>query len=269
MSPLLEAALEFLEHALEHYLGGTEKDRRLTVLHLIHAVELTLKEKVLRLGESIYRPKGKTTIGLQEAYAILEANNIEIPEKQYIELLHDERNAIQHKFSSPTDGTTRFYVDKAVSFFSEFLYKELGTPIGNHLPERYLTLLQIGVGGGDMPQATAIGMLNEAQALVSISPGSSIMAASAALEIAAREHFGQHPPEGPADLRSHREIVIAFRKCKHLDEGAVESYLRIRNTRNAVAHGQDAPTEQEARGLLEAARAIVDKLATTFYCADS
>ena len=160
-------------------------------------------------------------------------------------------------------------MDKAVSFFTTFLYTELGTPIGNHLPERYLTLLRIGVGGGDMPQARAIGMLNEAQALVTLSPGSAIMAASAALEVAALEHFGQPTREGAVDLRGHRELVIAFRKCKHFVEGDVESYLRIRNTRNAVAHGRDAPTEREAQELLMNARTLVDKLAATFYCDDS
>ena len=267
--PLLEAALEYLEHGLEHYLGGSDKDRRLTILHLIHAVELTLKEKVLRTGKSIYRPKGKTTINIQEAFEILEAAGVQIPEKQYLELIHDERNAIQHKFSTPTESTTRFYVEKAVLFFTSFLSSELGTPIGNHLPDRYLQLLSIGVGGGDMPQARAIGMLNEAQALVSVSPGSAIMAASAALEVAALEHFGHAAREGAIDLLGHREMVIAFRKCRHLEERDVEAYLRIRNKRNAVAHERDAPSEREARDLLKHASTLVDKLATTFYCDDS
>ena len=75
---MLRHAFESFEHGLLHYLEGTELGRKFALLHIDHAIELILKEKVVRTGQSIYRKDGKT-ITVHEAYAALV--NIPIPEK--------------------------------------------------------------------------------------------------------------------------------------------------------------------------------------------
>ena len=84
LSPILRHSLESFEHGVFHYLDNTELGRKFALLHVDHSIELMLKEKVVRLGQSIYRKDGKT-IGAHEAYTALESSNISVPEKPRLE----------------------------------------------------------------------------------------------------------------------------------------------------------------------------------------
>jgi len=123
-SPIFKSCIEILNHALDHYYEKNSlRNRKLAILHMDQALELILKEKVRLLGKSIYKGK-KETIGIWEAYKILTENKCNIPEWPDIELIHDERNAIQHKFASPDKSTTEFYIDNTIKFFERFLFEE-------------------------------------------------------------------------------------------------------------------------------------------------
>ena len=139
LSPLLRSAFEVLEHGLWHYLrSNTSPDMKFALLHVDQSVELLLKERVRSAGISIYK-NPKETITIWGAYDILE-NRVKcrIPEKANLELLHEERNSIQHKYSNPSPEDAAFHIDNAVKFIKRFVEDELGLNLSDYIPGEYL-----------------------------------------------------------------------------------------------------------------------------------
>lgn len=133
-SPLFHSGTELLAHAIEHFAQNADRDKKLSVLHLANALELILKDKLLDLGESVYKnPKETKTI-----YAVfedLEKLEVRIPQKHILELLIDERNTIQHRFGSISDVMAAYYVENVIDFFEQFLKAEYGIQLKDHLRE--------------------------------------------------------------------------------------------------------------------------------------
>jgi hypothetical protein len=139
-SPLIRSAFEVLEHSLWHYFrSDTSLDLKFALLHLDQAVELLLKERVRKSGVSIYKDKKKETISTWEAFDILANKGCVIPERADLELLHDDRNEIQHRYSMPSPETAVFHMENALRFAERFLRDEFGTEIRNVLPIEYVT----------------------------------------------------------------------------------------------------------------------------------
>jgi HEPN domain-containing protein len=138
-SPLLRSAMETLDHGLWHFLRSeTSTDMKFALLHVDQAIELLLKEKVRSAGKSIYK-NPKETISIWGAYDILEKElGCKIPEKADLELLHEERNNIQHKYANPNSQDAAFHVEKAVAFIRRFLKDELGVRIEDHVSSEHL-----------------------------------------------------------------------------------------------------------------------------------
>jgi hypothetical protein len=142
LSPLLRSAFEVLEHGLWHFFrSDTTTDMKFALLHVDQAVELLLKEKVRAGGKSIYK-NPKETITIWGAYDIL-ANDLgcAIPEKPDLELLHEERNNIQHKYANPSPQDAAFHVENAVKFIRRFVKAELALDLENYLPAEFLDQL--------------------------------------------------------------------------------------------------------------------------------
>ena len=119
-SPLFQSALELFAHAIEHFNRGDERDRKFVILHLANAVELILKDFLLDLGESIYK-NPKETVSIWEAIRKLkekesEDEKIRIPSTNKIEILIDERNALQHRYGFPNEITTIFHMENTYNF---------------------------------------------------------------------------------------------------------------------------------------------------------
>jgi hypothetical protein len=144
LSPLIRSAFEVLEHGLWHFLrSDTTTDMKFALLHVDQAIELLLKQRVLAGGKSIYK-NPKETISIWGAYEILEKElNCKFPEKPNLELLHEERNNIQHKYASISPEDAAFHVDKALRFLKRFLRDELHVAIEDHLAAEYLEQLGI------------------------------------------------------------------------------------------------------------------------------
>jgi hypothetical protein len=139
LSPLLLSAFEVLTHGLYHFLrSNTAKDMKFALLHLDQAVELLLKERVRAGGISIYK-NPKETITIWGAYDILDQRlHVAIPEKPDLELLHEERNNIQHKYANPSSDHAAFHVEKAMVFIRRFTKDELKVEIKDYVPYEYL-----------------------------------------------------------------------------------------------------------------------------------
>ncbi len=140
LSPLLRSAFEVLEHGLWHYLrSDTTTDMKFALLHIDQAVELLLKERVRKGAKSIYK-NAKETISIWGAYDILEKElHVTVPEKPDLELLHEERNNIQHKYANPSSEDAAFHVEHAVKFINRFAKDELGLALADFLPSESLS----------------------------------------------------------------------------------------------------------------------------------
>jgi hypothetical protein len=142
LSPLLRSAFEVLNHGLWHYFrSNTAADMKFALLHVDQAVELMLKECVRAGGKSIYK-NPKETITIWGAYDILENElRVAIPEKPDLELLHEERNNIQHKYSNPSPDDAAFHIQKAMGFIRRFVKDQLRLDIKEYVPSEYLDQL--------------------------------------------------------------------------------------------------------------------------------
>lgn len=139
LSPLLRSAFEVLNHGLWHFFrSDNTTDMKFALLHVDQAVELLLKERVRVGGKSIYK-NPKETITIWGAYEIL-ANDlhIDIPEKPDLELLHEERNNIQHRYANPSAEDAAFHIEKAMNFIRRFVNNELKLDIKQYVPAEYL-----------------------------------------------------------------------------------------------------------------------------------
>jgi len=139
LSPLIRSAFEVLEHALWHFLrSDTTTDMKFALLHLDQAIELLLKERVRMGGHSIYK-NPKETITIWGAYDILENKlGCKFPEKADLELLHEERNNIQHKYANPSADDAAFHVERAMKFIQRFCRDELSADLASHVPSEFL-----------------------------------------------------------------------------------------------------------------------------------
>ncbi|MGH9344133.1 MAG: hypothetical protein ACRD19_10265 [Terriglobia bacterium] len=139
LSPLIRSAFEVLEHGLWHFLrSDTTTDMKFALLHVDQAIELLLKEKIRQSRQSIYR-NPKETITIWGAYEILNKIGCTIPEKPDLELLHEERNNIQHKYANPSAEDAAFHIEHAMQFIERFARDELGLTIANYLPAEFLS----------------------------------------------------------------------------------------------------------------------------------
>lgn len=142
LSPLLRSAFEVLNHGLWHFFrSDTSTDLKFARLHVDQAIELILKECVRANGKSIYR-NPKETITIWGAYDILSALNVPIPERPDLEMLHEERNSIQHKYANLSAEDATFHIDNAMKFIRGFLKNALKVDIKDYISAEYLDQFQ-------------------------------------------------------------------------------------------------------------------------------
>ncbi len=141
-SPLIRSAFEVLEHGLWHFFrSDTSADMKFALLHVDQAIELLFKERIRIGGESIYK-NPKETINIWAAYSILDEKiKCAIPERPNLELLHEERNNIQHKYSNPSAEDAAFHIENAIKFIKRFLKEEFNTDIEDYISNEYLDQL--------------------------------------------------------------------------------------------------------------------------------
>lgn len=251
-SPMLRHAFESFEHGLLHYLEGTELGRKFALLHIDHAIELILKEKVVRTGQSIYRKDGKT-ITVHEAYAALA--NIPIPEKPRLEDLHDFRNIVQHKGLTPDEHTTDFYVTEAYAFMKRFLADEFAIVIQDILPQAHLRAMEGTVTTGGVLEDVKRRLLDAEQLYASGAHEMAVVSAFIALEIAVRRGLKEESPSPLSNLL--RTLVDSGT----LDEASWKMYKEAAALRNKAAHTGGGISKPQARQAIDELNRLVVHLA--------
>lgn len=253
LSPMLRHSLESFEHGIFHYLEKTELGRKFALLHVDHSIELILKEKVVCLGQSVYRKDGKT-ISIHKAYTALETSGVSIPEKPRLEDLHDFRNVVQHKGLTPDEHTTEFYVNEAYRFVKRFLHDELGLQLDTYLPRSYMKTIE-GIETEEEKAGKDVNKrLSEAEAVFAAGAyESAIVSAYVALERAVRSKLND-------DRQPLNVLVQRLVDEGHLSNRAQTRLRLITDLRNRAAHTGDTISGQQARQTLNTLKAIIAEI---------
>jgi len=282
-SPLFQSALELLAHAIEHFNRGDEKDRKFVLLHLANSVELILKDFLLDLGESIYK-NPKETVNIWGAIKKLkekeneEEEKIRIPSTNKIEILIDERNALQHRYGFPNEITTIFHMENAYDFFKEFLRDNYGLEIDevikDFLPEEEYPSFQL------RRKISTENELDKLIKLAKIHPVGALLSAFTYLESQLLEIRGiimedtkymELSEENKEALRDIRFLTMRLVRFEYLPklmnvyeipitEDDRKMLVKLRHIRNSVSHGREQITQKEAIELIKFIKSIEPKI---------
>lgn len=252
LSPMLRHALESFEHGVLHYLDESEIGRKFALLHIDHAIELVLKEKVARIGKSIFRKDGKT-ISVHEAYQAL--SEISIPEQPRLEDLHDFRNIVQHKGLTPDEHTTEFYVTEAYTFLKRFLRDELGIPVQSALPKAYINVMEGQQSEGVAAIDEVKRRIRDAEQLfASGAYEMAVISSFVALEIAVRQLTNE---DKPIPMVS---ILRRYVDSDRLDKATWDKFKNAAALRNKAAHTGGGISKEQARHAIDDLHDLIDNL---------
>lgn len=243
-SPLFQSSMELLGHSITHFNGTSELDRKLVILHLSNAVELLLKDMVLDGGDSIYK-NPKETITIHGCVESLNSRKIAIPYINKLELLIDERNALQHRFGSPNELTAIFYMNVALDFFRSVLKQHYGQEFDEILSqfadEKDLLAFRMREPSNDSE-------LENLKKLGKVHPLGALLSAIAYLEKTILQFAAKTGFEDDA-MRRPSWFPISGR---YLELNGIELPIQLRerldNTRrlrNLAAHGRADPTRED------------------------
>ena len=127
-SPILRFALEVLHHALENYATDTPRHRKMAVLNLAQAVELSIKAALVENNVPIYEKGGRTIVIHDALIALARLWSVERLEYHArIELLVDERNAIQHRYGTVDDVSLDYHMETTFGTLRAVLAQEFDT----------------------------------------------------------------------------------------------------------------------------------------------
>ena len=242
-SPLFQSSMELLGHSISHFNASAELDRKLVILHLANAVELLLKDLVLDAGESIYK-NPKETITIHGCLQVLKDQDVSLPFLNKIELLIDERNAFQHRFGSPNELTSIFYMNIATAFFREVLSDHYNLDFDETL-EQFADANDLHLFR--MREPSDEGELENLKKLAQVHPLGALLSAMAYLERAISDFATYIGIERrymmrPVGMISPRildryGLVIPQDLQREMDD--------LRRLRNMAAHGRQEPTRDD------------------------
>ena len=240
-SPLFQSSMELLGHSVTHFNGPSELDRKLVILHLSNSVELLLKDMILDSGESIYK-NPKETITIHGCIDLLETKKISVPFLNKLELLIDERNALQHRFGSPNELTAIFYMNVALEFFRSIVKQHYNQDfdelIAQFADEKDLIALKMREPSNDSE-------LENLKKLGKVHPLGALLSAVAYLEQTVLQ-FGSKV--GMSE-RFSPSIVISARYLEmngiELPPSLRDRLENTRRLRNQAAHGRTEPTRED------------------------
>lgn len=236
--------MELFGHSFSHFNASEELDRKLVILHLANAVELILKDLVLDTGTSIYKGP-KETITIHGAIKALQEQSITVPFLNKIELLIDERNALQHRFGSPNELTTIFYMNIAQDFFREVLRdrydQDYNETVSQFVDAKELAAFQMREPSGEAE-------LENLRKLSNVHPLGALLSAMSYLEKAIL-NFGD--TMGLEEDFRRRSIMpgLSHRTLERygviVPEPLREKLDETRRLRNMAAHGRKEPSKHE------------------------
>ncbi len=150
---LLENGIDSIEHGAAHFLQGEldEKNYKFAILHIFHGIELILKEKLARINPALIYANIDARITNQSNtinFSKLETRltNVGVVfSKDWSKTLtsiQKQRNKIEHKDVRLNLRNTEFLLGSSIKFLIDFMKKELGEELDEHLGiDEYKTLV--------------------------------------------------------------------------------------------------------------------------------
>lgn len=254
-SPLVKSSIDSFFHALEHNEMSSEKDRRFSVLHLDQAVELILKEKVKRLGKSIWT-RDKATISLYDSKRILEENEppIILPEWPDIDDLHQLRNDVEHLGRTPSETENKFYAKKTEEFMKRFCKEELIIDLTSYeeKPEIKKHLKNIEVLNYKTFLNDSVSFLSKKEFY------NSLINSYIALELILKEKSKNIIKD--SERYPIMELLNRMSKMKLLNDDQIMELRNLWTTRNKILHGGEKINENEANATISKIMSIINSL---------
>lgn len=268
-SPLFQSSFDLFSHSIEHFNLGTERDRKFVILHLANAVELIFKDLMLDLGLSIYK-NAKETVTITGAIETLsKEKGIKIPHLNKLELLIDERNALQHRYGFPNELTTIFYMEATYDFFMEFLRENYNLDIEkvleDFLEEDDLAIFKL----RSVTTQTELDKLNK---LTKVHPVGALLSAYAYMEGQTSEIRRLILDQTTGEERSYQMPIFRFFNPDNvsrlmseydveIDEKTRKKLFEFRNVRNQVAHGRETVDSKQVIEFINTVKDLEPKFA--------
>ena len=130
--PFFRAAIASLEHAFDHSKGTEPGDLAQVLISLDHMCEMLLKAALVQRGETIFQ-KPRQTLTIWDAL-----KKIGSPHRAEVEIIHEQRNFVQHFFSYGSMEQITEFLGSAWNFAEELAKRELGIDLESHTEARPL-----------------------------------------------------------------------------------------------------------------------------------
>lgn len=121
--PFFRAAIASLQHAYSHSEGTSPGDLAQVLISLDHMADMLLKAALLERGESIFDRPGHT-LDLHK-----ELKKVDSSYAAEIEVIHEQRNQVQHFFAYAQSEEIAELLETGWSFAEEIAHKELGVDL--------------------------------------------------------------------------------------------------------------------------------------------
>jgi hypothetical protein len=255
--PIMRAAVELLEHALEHAVAGEERDRRIAVLHLAQVIELGAKAALVSRNIPIYA-KGSTTLTVHQSLDEVEKlRGDRLPARARVELLVDERNAIQHRYGALDAETLEYHVESVLTLFGAILDEFFDTDLHQFIRDTF----DEGVWS-QVPyvRTQTQDQIEAAEGELQTNPRTAFIDAFTSFELVVRHNI--HTLRAVAEPLSSLDVTMKFlanwggQDCGHL----LTETPKVYKLRNSVIHGARQLEEAEALDAVRTIRALVDLL---------
>jgi hypothetical protein len=150
---LEDNAFNSLEHGIEHYLEGSNKDLKFTVLHVFHALELLLKARLAKAHPLLVlqKPEEDPQKGYTVDYFVMlkRLKNVGVAfsddDTKSLEYLRSARNAIEHYHFEANRSDIEDYVARTMKLLDRFVEKELNIHLKERISEEVYRAMEIAV----------------------------------------------------------------------------------------------------------------------------
>ena len=251
-SPILRFALEVLQHALECYCRENSRDKKMATLHLALSIELSVKAALVEKNVSIYEKSGNRTINPHEALTQLaKAWSMERIEKHsQIELLIDERNAIQHRYASVDDITLDYHMQTTFDVLSNILKIEFDTEledwIKDNVDQKVWEKVRFVTGEDSSDQTPSDAIIEDRSPALDFVDGFSRYERQFRVrlaELTGRSHFNG----------STLDVMLKLlANWKGGETSVIKALPTAYRIRNKVVHGEVIPSSEEVKAALGA-----------------
>lgn len=261
-SPILRFALEVLQHALESYCSGKERDKKMSVLHFAQVIELSVKATLVERNVSIYEKNGNRTITPHEGLGLLAKvwGLDRIEGQSRVELLIDERNAIQHRYGSVDDVTLDYHMQTAFDVLSKIMEDEFDTELSewikDNLDSKVWEKVRFVAGEGDAMQNPSDAALIDRSAALDFVDGFS------RYERGIRSKFCEL--RGVPNFRgSTLDVMLkALSNVEAPDDKTIRALPGVYRLRNRIIHGDGQADTETVEAALKTLDAALGSLST-------